>query len=148
MLIFQKDEPLIHILHTDCVSLLQQLLGRFLKTDVFSGKCGNEYPQIQLDGKNQVGDSNLEIGDKISSHLSGLFEQCQKDFFLGVWEFYNICTSYLFKLPLTNIIIRCCKVLQPSFWQETFTPKGIWILGKSLIVSVYMDSLSDQWKLY
>ena len=68
---------------TTC-SLLQQLLGRFLKTDVFSGKSGNEYPQIQLDGKNQVEDSNLEIGDKMSSHLSKLSEQCQKDFFLGV----------------------------------------------------------------
>ena len=93
-------------------------------------------------------DSNLEIGDKTSSHLNKLSEQCQKDFFLGVWEFYNICTSYLFKLPLTNIIIRCCKVLQPSLRQEVFILKGIWILGKRLLVSVDIDSLSYEWKLY
>ena len=89
LLIFQKDEPLIHILHTEYVSLLQQLMGRFLK----------------------------------ASYL-------------------------LLKLPLTNIIIRCCKVLQPSLRQEVFILKGIWILGKRLLVSVDIDSLSYEWKLY
>ena len=44
LLIFPKDEPLIHILHKECGSLLQQLMGRFLKADAFSGKSGNEYP--------------------------------------------------------------------------------------------------------
>ena len=90
-------------------------MGRFLKADVFSGKSGNVYPQIQLGCKNQVEDSNLEIGAKTRSHFSKLSEHCQKDFLLGMREFYKVCTSYLLlKLPLTNIIIRCCKVLQPS----------------------------------
>ena len=145
VLIFQKDELLIHILHTECDSLLQQLMGRFLKADVFSGKSGNGYPQIQLGCKNQVEDSNLEIGGKTCCHLSKLSEQCQKDLFLGVREFYKVCTSYLLlKLPLTNIIIRCCKVLQPLLQQEAFTLKGIRILGKRLLVSVDIDSLSDE----
>ena len=94
LLIFQNDEPLIFILHTECVSLLQQLTGRFLKADFFPGKSGNEYPQIQLGRKNQVEDSNLEIGDKTRSYFSKLSEQCQKDFLLGVREFYKVCTSY------------------------------------------------------
>ena len=132
-------------------------MGRFLKADVFSGKSGNEYPQIQLGRKNQVEDSNLEIGDKTHSHFNKLSEQCQKDFLLGVQEFHKVCTSYLLKLPLTNIIIRCCKVLQRSLQQEDFTLKGIpWvftlkgmpILGKRLLVSVDINSLSDKWKLY
>ena len=80
LLVFQNDEPIIHILHRECVSLLQQLTGRFLKADIFSGKSGNEYPQIQLGCKNQVEDKNLEIGDKTRSHFSKLSEQCQKDF--------------------------------------------------------------------
>ena len=63
-------------------------------------------------------------------------------------EFYKVCTSYLLlKLPLTNII-RCSKVLQPSLRQEAFTLKGIRILGKRLLVSVDIDSSSDEWKLY
>ena len=74
LLIFQKDEPLVHILHTEYVSLLQQLMRRFLKAGIFSGKSGNEYPQIQLGHKNQVEDSNLEIGDKTRSHFSKLSE--------------------------------------------------------------------------
>ena len=48
LLIFQKDEPLIHILHTECVSLLQQLMGRFLKADVLSGKSGNDIHKFSL----------------------------------------------------------------------------------------------------
>ena len=63
-------------------------------------------------------------------------------------EFYKVCTSYLLKLPLTNIIIRCCKVLQPSLRREALTLKGIRILGKRLLVSVDIDNLSDEWKLY
>ena len=139
----------LSISYTQRVSLLQQLMGRFLKADVFSGKSGNVYPQIQLGRKNQVEDSNLEIGGKTCCHLSKLSEQCQKDLVLGKREFYKVCTSYLLlKLPLTNIIIRCCKVLQPLLQQEAFTLKGIRILGKRLLVSVDIDSLSDQWKLY
>ena len=83
------------------------------------------------------------------SHFSKLSEQCQKDFLLGVREFYKVCTSYiLLKLPITNIVIRCCKVLQPSLWQEAFTLKVIPILSKRLQASVDIDSLSDEWKLY
>ena len=86
--------------------------GKILKSRRFFGKSGYEYLQIQLGRKNQVEDSNLEVGDKTCSHFSKLSEQCQKDFLLGVQEFYKVCTSYLlFKLPITNIIIRCCKVL-------------------------------------
>ena len=93
-------------------------------------------------------DSNLEIGDKSHSDLNKLSEQCRKDFLLKVQEFYRVCTSYLLKLPLTNIIIRCCKVLQPSLRREALTLKGIRILGKRLLVSVDIDSSSDEWKLY
>ena len=89
-------------------------MQRFLKADVFSGKSGNEYPQIQFGCKNQLEDSNLEIGDKTRSLLNKSSEQCWKDFLVGVREFYRVCTSYLLKLPLRNIIVRCCKVLQPS----------------------------------
>ena len=58
--------------------------GEILKSRLFSGKSGNEYPQVQLGRKNQVEDSNLEIGDKTHSHFSKLSEQCQKGFLLGV----------------------------------------------------------------
>ena len=82
--------------------MLQQPMGRFLEADVFSGKSGNEYLQIQLGHKNQVESSNLEIGDNNCSHFSKLSEQCQKDFLLRVREFYKVCTPYLLlKLPLT-----------------------------------------------
>ena len=93
-------------------------------------------------------DSNLEIGGKTHSHFSKLSELRQKDYLLKVQEFYKVCTSYLLKLPLTNIIIRCCKVLQPSLRREALTLKGIRILGKRLLVSVDIDNLSDEWKLY
>ena len=52
------------------------------------------------------------------------------------------------KLPLTNSIIRYYKVLQPSLRQEAFTLKGIGILGKRLLVSADINSLSNEWKLY
>ena len=149
LLIFQKDESLIHILHKECVSLLQQLKDKFLKADAFSGKIWNEYRQIQLGRENQVEDSNLEIGDKTRSHFGKLFEHCQKYFMLGVWEFYKVCTSYLLlKLLLTNIITGCYNLIQPSLRQEAFTLKGIRILGERPLVSVDIESLSDEWKLY
>ena len=89
-------------------------------------------------------DSNLEIGDKGHSDLNKLSEQCRKDFLLRVQEFYRVCTSYLLKLPLTNIIIRCWKVLEPLLPQVAFTLKGIRILGKRVLVSVDIDNLRDE----
>ena len=61
----------------------------------------------------------------------------------------KVCTSYLLlKLPLTNIVIRRCKLLQPSLRQEDFTLKSIQILVKRFLASVDIDSLSDEWKPY
>ena len=89
-------------------------------------------------------DSNLEIGGKTHSHFSKLSELRQKDYLLKVQEFYKVCTSYLLKLPLTNIIIRCWKVLEPLLPQVAFTLKGIRILGKRVLVSVDIDNLRDE----
>ena len=65
----------LSIYYTQSVSLLQQLVGRFLKADVLSGKSGNESPQIQHGRKNQMEDRNLQIGDKSRSHFSKSSEQ-------------------------------------------------------------------------
>ena len=39
--IFQKQEPLIHLLYPESTNLLKRVTGRFMKSEIISGKKGD-----------------------------------------------------------------------------------------------------------
>ena len=47
--LFQKREPLIHLLHDECSQLLKVMLGRFIKMEVLEGKDGGALLDINVE---------------------------------------------------------------------------------------------------
>ena len=49
MTIFQREEPIVDMLHNNCQQLLKLALGRLLKSACFSNKEGKELANIIVD---------------------------------------------------------------------------------------------------
>ena len=91
----------------------------------------------------------LEIGEQTRREIGKFSEEKQKKFVLEAKSFLIAVTKHLVnKLPLDNIILRTSKVLKPDARSEDWTLKAIKILAKKLNVSVDLDKLADEWKLY
>ena len=66
-MLFQKDEPLIHILHSECLSLVLTIMGRFLKREVYAELGAKELPGTRIAPCNQLHDRDLVLGEKCKS---------------------------------------------------------------------------------
>ena len=67
LVLFQKDEPLIHILHSECLSLVLTIMGRFLKREVYAELGAKELPGTRIAPCNQLHDRDLVLGEKCKS---------------------------------------------------------------------------------
>ena len=63
----KKDKPLIHILHSECVSLVLTIMGRFLKWEVYAELGAKELRGTRIACCNQLHDRNLALGEKCKS---------------------------------------------------------------------------------
>ena len=62
---FQKEEPVVHMLHNNCQQLLKVAMGRLLKSACFSNKEGKELTNINVD------DMNLQLGTEDFKTMQG-----------------------------------------------------------------------------
>ena len=93
--------------------------------------------------------SELEIGEQTHQEIKKLSEEKQMKFVLGAKSFVIAATKHLVnKLPLDNLILRSSIVLKPGFRSKDSAPKAIGILAKELKVSVDLDNLADEWRIY
>ena len=56
----QREDPCIHLVHDQCMSLLKKVIGKFIKIDVI--RDASSYVDVDLDTSNQLADANLFIG--------------------------------------------------------------------------------------
>jgi hypothetical protein len=52
------------------------------------------------------------------------------------------------KLPNSSRIIKNAKVLQPKRKSQSWTLEGIKVLNKKLPMSINVDHVADEWRLY
>ena len=147
---FQTEEPLVHLLYDQLGTLLTVLLGRFIRKDLLVNKAARKLSKICLEVlENHLAYSELEIGEKTRQEIEKLSEEKQKKFVLGAKSFLIAATKHLVnKLPLDNLILRSTIVLNPDVSSEDWAPKAIRILAKELKVSVDLDNLADEWRMY
>ena len=98
---------------------------------------------------NHLAYSELEIGEQSRQEIGKLSEEKEKKFVLGAKSFLIAATKHLVnKLPLDNLILRSSIVLKPDVRSEDWAPKAIRVLAKELKVSVDLDNLADEWRIY
>ena len=144
---FQTEEPLVHLLYDQLGTLLKVL---FIRKDLLENKAARKLSKIRSEvQENHLAYSELETGEQTRQEIEKLSEQKQKKFVLGATSFLIAATKHLVnKLPLDNLILRSSIVLKPDVRLEDWTPKPIRILAKELKVSVDLDNLADEWRIY
>ena len=109
---FQTQEPLIHMLYPECLGVLKNVLMRFLKFEVVSGKSSSTIINIDcgnLDNCKSLKD--MDIGPEVCDALSKLDGGRQK----GMRTFYQQVSKHLSKkLPLQESVVKHAHCLHPE----------------------------------
>lgn len=113
----QAEEPLVHQLQPALESLLRRLLSRFVKPSAL---------QVQLSdvkyhsGENQKANEELMVGEEARKMVDNPKEYNLKperiaEFYLAVRAYFEATCKYLLqKLPLTDPLLKCTRVIDPS----------------------------------
>ena len=145
---FQTQEPLIHMLYPECVGVLKNVLMRFLKFEVVSGKSSSTIINIDcgnLDNCKSLKD--MDIGPEVCDALSKLDGGRQK----GMRTFYQQVSKHLSKkLPLQESVVKHAHCLHPEIKYQDHAMKMITQLAVFLpnIANENVTKAGDAWNIY
>ena len=174
MQLFQRREPLIHILTEQMRKLVADLFNKFLSDEYITSLTKNgKIPlatMVKVDVERKTNyRAEPQIGAKKKSLLDKLGSFEKKKFIDSIgFPFYAECAGYLLKnLPLNKQVIRDAKYLHPSSRSASSTSvKGISRLARSVAeclgdsfhhvfqlqkeatVDSLIDEISCEWSLY
>nr|XP_054928845.1 uncharacterized protein LOC129385771 [Dermacentor andersoni] len=110
-LLFQRQEPLLHILHTELIALVQRVLSRFLRHEAFADKSAEELKRLDVTDSS-LSKSKPEVGADTKKSMLQWDSSEKKRFYLGARAFYLACAKdLLHKLPLDNRVLQCASLL-------------------------------------
>ena len=106
---------LIHILHSECVSLVLTVMERFLRWEVYAKLGARELPVTRIARHKQLHYRDLVLGEKCKSAFDVLSSEHKSRILNGTRSFYGASLRHLLKkFPLESITLWCCKVLHPT----------------------------------
>nr|XP_037284486.1 uncharacterized protein LOC119177183 [Rhipicephalus microplus] len=115
-LLFQKQEPLLHILHVELIVLVQRVLSRFLRHEAFADKTAEQLKRLDVMDAS-LWKSRPEVGTDTEKSMLEWDSSEKKRFYLGARAFYLACAKDLLqKLPLDNRVLQSASLLN---WQST-----------------------------
>lgn len=139
VLLFQREEPLIHILHPQMKKLIYDLLVNFID-DQYLAKCmSKDGKEITLRALNSMDLSNKKskiiMGSKAKDLSKALDPLQQKRFIDTIVEpYYTSCTKYLMEnLPLNSQILLDVKCLNPLLRKRSTSIETISRLSKLVL---------------
>ena len=99
--LFQTEGPVVHILHSECGSLVRRVFGRYLKADMLNKKIKEvDYKK----GDNQIPNSEVKRGAAVSEKMPPELE------IKVMREFYVTISRYLIsRLPIDDDIMKASR---------------------------------------
>ena len=154
----QREEPLIHVLQQQLMSLLKKVLGKYIKPSVLveSIREGVLLTMDFSDRSNQVNDSDLVIGIVTKQTIHNMFDQGDisenelKCFYQAVREFLVCATEYLLKwCPFQDELLSYVTWIGFENRLETTFPLVEYIVHRyhNLFPGVDMDKLNEQYSV-
>ncbi|XP_037523348.1 uncharacterized protein LOC119400398 [Rhipicephalus sanguineus] len=107
--LFQRREPLLHILYEEMVKLVKRILGRFLLIGAYRDFTGVELQSLNVECSanwKQV----VEIGADTENSINSFTPEEKKMFRLGARSFYIQVAKYLLSRLPPPLAIRCLKI--------------------------------------
>ena len=152
--LFQREEPLIHVLHDQLSELVRKIMKRFLKQTVVQEKSGKALISIDVDLAENILDrqKEMEIGEPTARALKKVRAEQQKRTLMDMQNFYRTSTKYLMsRLPLDNELLKDLAVLHPLMHKEDHAVHAIRRTAKKLPQIINEDDLgrlTNEWKIY
>jgi len=151
--IFQKQEPLIHMLFPEGADLLKKVMNRFLKFDVVSGKSTSKLCQIDVEKQENIMPlKDVDIGTEASEWLCKVDSSSrQKLLRMQILKFYQEVSKHLAKkLPLDEPVVKNAQCLHPEVRDQDIATKMITRLAAELpnITKDEETRVADEWKVY
>lgn len=116
--LFQRREPLLHILYEEMVKLVKRILGRFLLIGAYRDFTGVELQFLNVECSanwKQV----VEIGGDTENSINSFTPEEKKMFRIGARSFYIHVAKYLLsRLPFGNQVLKDLKSIHPSAVKE------------------------------
>ena len=133
LLLFQSEEPLVHILFNEMKALLLTMMKRFLKAEVVDKLSGRELLSVDVKEKeNQLEEGKMVVGAKTERLLKKLSPFDEKRERRLMKEFYIAVITYLQnKFPLNDKLLIAAGSLHPLNRKKKSTLKSIELLAKS-----------------
>ncbi|XP_077542137.1 uncharacterized protein LOC144154903 [Haemaphysalis longicornis] len=148
--LFQKTEPLLHVLFSEMEVLIKKVLGRFLRREVYQEKSGEELKLVDIDRPSNWKE-HVEIGADTEAALSDWAPHEKKQFRVGARSFYIKAAGYLLsRLPLGNSVLKDLRCLNPSLLKVEGSAASMRNLAKELpqvIAPHQVSSLMDEFSL-
>ena len=149
--LFQREDPLIHILYSEMKDLLKAFMLRFLmSSDVSVQNTGRKLLEVDIEEKDSQL-SDMEIGQSTKSLLDKK-KDIAKTELMNMRKFYRTVTQFLQKrLPLNNEILRDITCLHPSMQKSESVSKRIKNIAlkvPQIILESQVAQVTDEWKLY
>lgn len=142
--VFQREEPLIHLLYPELKNLINILIGRSCKnTNLAYDEVFNGSNLLQLD--------KIVVDKTISDELDRCGDSIAKiQFFEKARNHYVFACQHMLKkssLQSKNNILCSVRCLHPSERQKSYSISAIVTAAKALPFEVQTDILIDEWKL-
>lgn len=146
LLIFQKDEPLIHILFEEVMELTATVLGRVCKPDVLLdlNNLNSHFISNNLLPTNQI-----KCGDNTEKIILKMKDLDQLQFKTNVRDHFIAAASHLLNKTIiaSSATTKHFKCLKPEERKEEKSIRSITKIARLLPFKVSETALSDEWLL-
>lgn len=146
---FQRQEPLIHVVYSESVSLVKKLLSRFMRHEVYSSMNGAELKHLDV-GATENLKQLPEVGLDTEQEMKTWGPQEKKAFRTGAQAFYIATAKHLLKqLPLDNKLLMHLRFLNPCLTlgmeETTQSLKYVAACVPHIIKTEQVALLVDEW---
>jgi hypothetical protein len=153
--LFQRSEPLIHVLYEKLNEMLRALMMKFMKASVVDAKEGQSLLDLKCDDTNNwVHLSSMDVGIGTKTALLAIIkEEDRKKLRYSMRSSLIAMVSYLqSRLPLSNPILRDLQCLHPIARKAEGSKLAIAQLTRHLRIVTKTDEFCDkvqaEWLLY
>lgn len=143
---FQKEEPLIHIMYDHIDEVLLAIMGRICKKEIVEHFLKIENEDV-FKPENLLLHKDIFFCDTIRSALSPLTKQEKESFLLSVKKHYIAAGNYILKKRKESINLKAFSCLNPKKIKDKESELNVIRLATCLPILVDTENLVDEWKL-
>lgn len=145
--LFQKEEPLIHMIHDEIKQLIITIMGRVCKKEAIF-EFQKEPNLDAFKTENLVKIKEIFFNDNLANCLASLTSNERDNFALRIRKHYVAAGDYILqkKIISGNSILKAFSCLDPKKIKNPESIQDVLKIAKSLPIELNIDHLVDEWK--